>query len=154
MRLIQFYQKLVSVLQQIVSLTKQKAMNPDILLPDWSIKEAAHHNVRVLCDLEGLTFEQKQVLTACVMVESGFDINAIHYNKDGAGKITSTDFGIVQVNDYWHIGAGKDFPSSEYVLSHPEECVRWMCQYYKQHGDLNAWVSFSAGLYKQYLNKV
>lgn len=129
-------------------------MNPDVLLPDWSIIPAAHHNVRAICDLEGLDHEQKQILTACVYVESGFDINAVHYNKNGQGEITSTDFGIVQVNDYWHIGSGKDFPTVDYVMSHPEECVRWMARYYKQHGNLNAWVSFSAGLYQKYLGKV
>ncbi len=127
--------------------------DPDALL-SWDTIEGAHHNVRAVCDLEGLSWNEKQILTACVKVESAFNINARHINHDGKGNILSTDFGIVQINDYYHIGSEKDFPSIEYVLDNPEACVRWMCHYYKTHGNLNAWVSYSAGLYKQYLGRV
>jgi hypothetical protein len=72
-------------------------------------------------------------------------------NAAGERHLSSTDFGIVQANDYWHIGPGKYFPSVEYVFTHPEECVRWMCRYYKTHGHLNAWCSYTSGAYKQYL---
>jgi hypothetical protein len=41
-------------------------------------------------------------------------------------------------NDYYNIGTGKPFPSVSYVLNYPEACVRRICQYYKQHGNLNA----------------
>lgn len=129
-------------------------VNPDALLPDWSIIPAAHHNVRAICDIEGLTYKQKQVLTACVYIESGFIITAVHQNRDGKGQVLSTDYSLVQVNDYWHIGIGKDFPSVAYVMSHPEEQVRWMCQYYKQHGNLNNWCSFTSGAYLRVLGKV
>lgn len=133
-------------------------MNPDILGTDWSDPLVAQHNVRVLCDLEGLAYSQKEILTACVKIESDFKILAEHINyaftATGVRYIASTDFGIVQVNDYWHIGSGKDFPSSAYVLANPELCVRWMCVYYKTHGNLNAWVSYTSGAYKQWLGKV
>lgn len=129
-------------------------MNPDTFIPDWSNPVAAHHNVRVVCDLQGLTWEQKQILTACVMVESGFNINAVHQNKDGKGHVLSTDYGIVQVNDYWHIGQGKDFPSVEYVLQNPQACVEWMAKSYKTTGSLNLWCSFTSGMYRKWLNKV
>ena len=132
--------------------------NPDVLSPDWSDPIQAHHNVRVLCDLTGLTYEQKEVLTACVAIESNFLINAVHPNyafrSDGTKYIASTDYGIVQVNDYWHIGEGKDFPSVEYVLANPQACVQWMCNYYKQNGNLNAWCSFTSGAYKSRLGTV
>lgn len=133
-------------------------MDVDFIYPDWSITANAHHNVRALADLEGLTYDQKQVLAACVYQESEFMIGATHANyiftSDGERRLSTTDYGIVQVNDYWHIGKGKDFPSVEYVMGHPEECVRWMCRYYKQHGHLNAWVSYTSGAYKQWLNRV
>jgi len=133
-------------------------VNPDALGAPWSDTVIAHHNVRALCDLEALSYDQKEVLTACVYVESAFRINATHQNTvieaDGTRKVTSTDFGIVQVNDYYHIGAGKDFPSTDYVLANPEICVRWMARYYKTHGNLNAWCSYTSGAYKRWLGKV
>lgn len=128
--------------------------DPDALGADWSNVIVAHHNVRVLCDLEGLTYDQKEILTACVFVESAFHIDAKHENKDGQGHVLSTDWGVVQVNDFYHIGEGKDFPSVQYVLENPEACVRWMCGYYKLHGNLDAWVSFTSGAYKLHLGKV
>jgi hypothetical protein len=117
--------------------------NPDALQTPWSDPVVAHHNVRALCDLEGLTgtelinghhWLKKDILTACVFHESGFKVNAVNHNtelvdsgeKDANGKpilvrkVTSSDFGIVQINDYWHIGPGKDFPSVEYVLENPK----------------------------------
>lgn len=132
-------------------------MNPDIILP-WALSMTAHHNVRALCDLMGLSYEQKQVLTACVYIESGFHVNAEHqnfkFNADGSRTLESTDYGIVQVNDYWHIGPGKEFPNVAFVLANPEACVRWMCRYYKEHGNLNAWCSFTSGAYKRVLGTV
>jgi len=60
----------------------------------------------------------------------------------------------VQINDYYHIGTGKDFASVDYVMRNPEACIRYMCAYYKRFGNLNAWVSFTSGAYKKYLGKV
>ncbi|HEX3861307.1 MAG TPA: hypothetical protein VHY35_06395 [Stellaceae bacterium] len=133
--------------------------NPDDLERPWVSGPVARHNVRAICDLEGLTLAQKEDVTACVYVESQFTLNATHLNYavdevTGHRYLASTDYGIVQVNDYWHIGPGKDFPSAEYVLNNPEACVRWMCRYYKIHGNLNAWVSWTSGAYKAYLGKV
>ncbi len=137
---------------------KPAPSGPDTLQSPWSDPVIAHHNVRAICDQEGLSYDQKQILTACVYQESSFRINAIHQNTvlepDGTRKVTSTDFGIVQINDYWHIGPGKDFPSVDYVMTHPEECCRWMARYYKKHGNLNAWSSYSTGAYKRWLGKV
>lgn len=126
---------------------------PDTFL-DWNTIEGAHHNTRVCCDLEGLNYDQKQVLTACVRVESGFNIGAVHANRDGQGRILSTDYGIAQINSYWNIGPGKAFPSAEYVLSHPEECIRFMCRSYKELGDLRLWCSYTSGEFKNWLNRV
>lgn len=133
--------------------------NPDILLP-WGPQQNNHHNVRVCCDLGGLTYDQKEVLAACVKVESDF----LNYRPDGTpithkniredGSVGSIDYGIVQVNSRFHIGPGLDFPSVEYVLSHPQECVQWMVAYYRRYGHLNAWCSFTSGAYKEHLGKV
>ncbi len=148
-----YAQVVASLSRELAILRGEKHMNPDALLA-WDTIEGAHHNVRAICDLVGLTFDQKQILTACVKVESGFDINAVHINRDGRGHILSTDYGIVQINDYYHIGAGKEFPTIEYVLANPEDCVRWMCTYYKTHGNLAAWVSCTSGAFKQWLGRV
>ena len=127
------------------------AANPDVLVA-WDAPADCRHNVRVICDLVGLTLDQKNILTACVADESGFLTNPRpNRNKDKNGVVWSTDYGIVQVNDYFHIGPGKDFPSVQYVLDNPEACVRWMAEYYKTHGNLNAWASYTSGVYKNYL---
>jgi len=126
--------------------------NPDTLLPDWSIPAAAHHNVRVLCDLEGLTYQQKEVLTACVMVESGFKIDAMHQNyviENGERVLGSTDYGICQWNDKFH---GAEITPDQ-ALHNPEMAVRLMCKYWLA-GKMNQWCSYASGAYKQYLGKV
>ncbi len=123
--------------------------NPDALLPDWSIIPAAHHNVRALCDLEGLSYDQKETLAACVMIESGFHIDAIHRNTNAAGKVFSTDYGICQWNDVYH---GSEITPDE-ALHNPEKAVRLMCRYFKA-GKQGQWVSFSSGAYLKFKGRV
>lgn len=77
-----------------------------------------------------------------------------HKNLREDGTIGSVDYGIVQVNSRFHIGPGLDFPSVEYVLANPEKCVAWMVVYYKQHGHLNAWCSFTSKAYLPFVGKV
>lgn len=130
--------------------------NPDGMYSDWSARSNARHNVRAICDLVGLTLEQKNILTACVDDESGFLTNPRpNRNKLSNGTIWSTDWGIVQVNDYWNIGPYKPFPSVQYVLDNPAACVRWMAEYYKTNGNLgvgsSGWASYTSGVYKNYL---
>lgn len=116
----------------------------------WDTPANARHSIRVICDEMGLPYVQKNILTACVEVESGFNPKAIHLNKDGQGHILSTDYGIVQVNDFWWIGATKQFPSTDYVLNNPETCVRWMVKMFLE-GKQNMWCSYTSGAYKRYL---
>lgn len=133
------------------------APNVDTLAPDWSTRANIYHNVRVLCDLAGLTVDEKNLICACIYQESNFynylpdgqDVKHINYEKDGV-TVSSTDWGLCQVNDYFHIGAGKDFPSVQYVMSTPEAVVKWMIGMYKA-GDLNQWDSYLHGAYKQWL---
>ena len=83
------------------------------------------------------------------MGESGFKNTAKNENKRD-GKTVSIDWGICQINDYWHIGAGKSFPSVEYVLKNPAEVVKWMIKQYKA-GNLKWWIAYKSGAYKKYL---
>lgn len=118
----------------------------------WDTPEGARHSVRVICDEEGLSVKDKNIITACIQQESQFDNGAVGINRNKKGVVLSTDWGIVQVNDTkgWHIGPGLRFPSVQYVIDNPEECVRWMVQMHKQ-GRLNLWSSFKSGAYKKYL---
>ena len=112
-------------------------VNPDALAP-WDTFDNCRHNVRALCDLMGLTEQQKNDLSSTVHCESNYNPQCVHPNIVN-GKTVSTDYGICQVNDFYHIGAGKDFPSSDYVLNNPEMCIRWMCKEWLA-GNANMWV--------------
>ena len=115
--------------------------DPPVEVYDWSDPEKARHSVRVICDEEGLTVAQKNTLCETVKCESGFNPLAKHENKNAKGVITSTDWGICQINDYWHIGPNKSFPSVEYVLNNPEACIRWMCTMWKANKQM-LWVCY------------
>lgn len=114
----------------------------------WDTPDVARHSVRLLCDEMGLTVAEKNLICQVINCESGFHQYAKNENKYD-GKVTSTDWGICQINDYWHIGKEKTFPSAQYVLDNPEACVRWMIKMFKT-GRLNLWVCFSGNYYKNY----
>lgn len=126
------------------------AQNPDVLISDWIQPSNAYHNVRVLCDLAGLTLAEKNLICACIYQESRFNNAAVCRNKNSLGQLTSSDWGVCQVNDHYHIGPTLDFPSVEYVLDNPGSVVNWMIKMY-QAGKLTMWVSFSSGAYRQWL---
>lgn len=109
----------------------------------------ARHSVRVICDEEGLVWHDKNVITACIEQESAFKNWVTNENKRN-GKVVSTDWGICQINDYWHIGPGKSFPSVEYVVGNPDIVIRFMIRMMKA-GKLGLWVSYSTGAYKKYM---
>ena len=112
----------------------------------WGTKEEIRHSIRVICDQEGLTLEQKNTLCATIQAESGFKLGARLDNKDKNGKVWSTDWGLCQWNSYWH---GKEITPEESVHN-PEKAVRLMCAYWKR-GQRNAWVAYKTGAYKKYL---
>lgn len=125
----------------------------------WDTVQNARHSVRVICDQEGLTWADKNDLCATVGAESGWMSYYLSGPKKGQpvirqnienGKVWSTDFGISQINDHFHIGPGKSFPSSQYVLDNPEACIRWMCKQWKL-GNRNWWIAYKHGAYKAYL---
>ncbi len=115
----------------------------------WDTTANSRHSVRVICDEMGLTVAEKNLICACIQQESNFNNKAVGKNiKDG--KLLSTDWGLVQINDYWHVGAGKKWSSVQQILDNPDKAVKWMIQMYKQ-GNLKMWVSYSSGAYKKYL---
>lgn len=117
----------------------------------WDTPAHVRHSVRVICDEEELSVYEKNVITACIQQESQFNNAAICRNKDAqTGHVWSTDWGICQINDYWHIGKGKSFPTVEYVINNPDKVVRFMIAMYRK-GQLKQWVSYSSGAYKKYM---
>ncbi len=109
-------------------------------------KETPQQMVLRVCKEKGLTAQQTNNLCNTIQCESGFD-NDIepHLNKSETGKVMSIDYGICQINDFYHIGPNKDFPSVQYVLDNPEKVVRWMCDMCKA-GKLNLWVCWEKNL--------
>lgn len=137
----------------------------------WSTPAEARHSVRVLCDEMGLSlvptvkvdgklYTPKDVICACIMQESGFmNLRAdgtpmINNNKNKLGRITSTDWGIVQINDTkgWHIGPGLPFKDIADVVENPEKAVRYMITMFKA-GKIRLWSSYATGAFKKYLPK-
>jgi hypothetical protein len=96
----------------------------------------------------GLSVKDNDILCAVIQCESGFNAECIHRNYSD-GRLTSTDWGICQINDYFHIGKGKDFPTIRYVLENPETCVRWMVKQWKRgEAGKRMWICYSKKLYK------
>lgn len=105
---------------------------------------------------EKLTPELTTNLLATLECEANFNNELTHPNKNAQGKTLSTDYYICQINDFYHIGKGKNFPSIQYVHDHPDEVVRWMCKQFKT-GYAGLWVCYSGkdkdgvNYYKKYL---
>ncbi len=111
----------------------------------WDKPADARHSVRLICDEEGLTVEQKNTMCATIGAESGWIPTAVHKNIVN-GKITSVDYGICQWNNYYH---GKEISPAE-AVNNPEKAVRLMCAYWKQ-GKRSMWMGYTSGNYKRYL---
>lgn len=126
------------------------------LLP-WTTQKNYYHNVGVLCDRTGLTFAQKDIVRRCIYVESRFrdyfaDGTPVRgFNKEKNGNVWSTDWGLVQINDwpkFKHIGPGCMFYSVEDVLTHPQRSAQFMIDTMKRTGKLQPWASYTSGAYK------
>lgn len=124
---------------------------------NFDTPQQAYHSTRVICDEVGLTLEQKNRLCACVYQESQFHnyvapgVPTKNENRTN-GHTWSTDWGIAQVNDYWHIGKGKDFPTLDYVMTNPDRIIRWMATILKHTGGLQPWSSYASGAYQRWLS--
>lgn len=118
---------------------------------DWSTRDKARYSCRVIMDTYGLRWIEKDLLCAVIEAESGFKINAKNENKKG-GKVLSTDWGICQINDFYHIGKGKYFASVEEVLMKPEKSVQFMIEQYNA-GHLDWWIAYKSGAFRKFLPK-
>ena len=94
----------------------------------------------------GMSVDNKNLFCATMGAESGWNVKAIGKpNKDG-----SRDYGICQINSYYWIGEGKPFPSTDYVLNNPEDCVRWAIKQWKA-GHRSYWWAYTNGSYVKFL---
>ena len=130
--------------------------NPDTLVP-WDTEHvltyANYHNCRVLADLCGLSFEQKETMCATIWGESEFATFAKNtnyaFNSAGIKYVASTDAGICQWNDVYH---GSEITPDQ-ATNDPEMAVRLMCSYWLA-GRMNQWCAYSSGRYKQFVGKI
>lgn len=128
----------------------------------------ARHSVRVRCDEAGLSLKPsvavdgilhtpKDVICATLEVESGFynykpdgtPQRHVNFEKDGV-TVSSTDWGLCQINDYWHIQKYPDFKSVDDVLQHPLKAVDFMIARFKV-GKLSDWDAYKNGSFKKHL---
>lgn len=169
-KLVTFYQNLIAALARPQTPTEtvtdsSPPVPPAPVTPqppayDFSNPTFARNSVRQICDeefpytttiiVDGKDARLKDVLDACVCVESNYNPKAVGENRDANGIVWSRDWGIAQINDYFHIGPGKAFSSTQYVLDHPEECIRWMARLFKA-GKMHLWASYNSGAFKRYL---
>ncbi len=115
----------------------------------WNTKEHIRKSIRVICDEKGLNFEQKNTMCATIYGESEFVLTARNDNKNGFGKITSTDWGLCQWNSYWH---GKEITPDE-AVHNPEKAVRLMADYWKLN-KRDLWIAYKSGRYKSFMAMV
>jgi hypothetical protein len=132
----------IILLQELLA-KKKEIMN-------FNTPQLSRHSARVIMDTFGLTWDEKDLLCAVIQAESGFNNNAVCYNRDKKGNVMSEDRGICQINSFWHCGKGKTFPSVEYVVDHPEEAIKFMIRMYEA-GQLKLWCAYTNGSYKKYL---
>lgn len=116
----------------------------------WDTLANSKHSVRVICDEEGLSLGNKNLICAVIQAESGFNNKAVNKNRNSKGVVTSTDWGICQINDYYQIGKGTSFVSVDDVVNNPDKAVRFMVQMFKA-GKLNLWSAYKGGAYLKYL---
>lgn len=150
---------------------------PPAGLPGFATQAAAFKSTRMICDEMGIPtakdravylkgkligyFSLKDIICACIFQESEFQSYYLSGPKKGQpvkfenvknGKVWSTDWGIVQINDTegWHIGPGLPFKNVQEVLTSPEKCIRYMVRMAKI-GKLSLWSSYKGNHYQQHL---
>lgn len=154
-RLIKFLKRLIGIYQKNPELISEVHEVVPVIAPetsktalyDWSTPEKARHSVRVICDEEGLLWNDKNELCATVGAESGWKPRqrSLKPNFDG-----TYDHGIVQLNEKYWIGEGKLYPNIEAVYNDPEGCIRWMCKQWKL-GNKNWWYAFKNRSYMRFM---
>lgn len=114
----------------------------------WDTPSNARHSSRVIMDKFGLSWGEKDLLCAVISAESGFNVKAINFNRNG-----SVDYGIVQMNSTYWVGKGKYFSSPEEVYEFPEKSIIFMIESYKK-GHLNWWYGYTNKSYLKFMPKV
>lgn len=155
-----YYMPKTSVVTKTTPMTQnaptQVPLDPDSIVYAWDTPAHCYHNVGVLCDKAGLALKDKNTIRECIYQESEFK----NYKADGSpilfqnkdpqtGAVWSTDWGICQINDHYHIGVGKDFPTVAYVLQNPDKMAEYMIEMFKA-GKLSLWSSYATGAYKKW----
>lgn len=69
--------------------------------------------LRVTAKGMGLTDRQTDQLVCIAKAESGIRNEAVGLNKDKSGKVWSKDYGMLQINDYYHTKKLKDLGEKE-----------------------------------------
>lgn len=135
----------------IEQIVQQPVIEESVAIPlQWDTPEHAEASAHALCSQSGLAADLENTVCAVIEAESGFKNTAKNVNKNASGVATSTDWGICQINDHYHIGEGKDFPSVDYVIQNPDKCVQWMIDMAKA-GHITMWSAYNNGSYKKYL---
>lgn len=111
---------------------------------DWDTASFVRHSVRVISDEYFLTWTEKDVVCAVIQAESGFNPKAVNKNSNG-----TYDYGLCQINSFWHIGPDKYFKTKEEALD-PEKSVRFMVEQFKR-GNIKLWAAFQNKSYRKYL---
>ncbi len=150
--------KLIALYKEWMGLLpKEGIAEPESVLPQpepitvpvkygWDTKEKARKSVRMICDEEGLSLKDKNLITAVIDCESGFNPKAVNQNSDAR---KSVDYGIAQLNSYWYIEKMK-LVTKDQALNDPEFCIRLVIKRFKA-GFLKDWVCYSKGYYKKHL---
>ena len=117
----------------------------------WGSREESIASVRRICDEQKLTDKERQLIMAVIQAESDFNNAATNKNRDKSGNVLSVDWGICQINSFWHIGIGRTFPSVDYVLQNPHKVVRWMITMMRA-GKIGLWCGYVNGSWKKFIN--
>jgi hypothetical protein len=111
----------------------------------WDTPAHIRRNIRVMCDNAGLSTGMKNIICACIKVESNWNPRAVGTkNRNG-----SQDFGLVQMNNALWIGEGNVFTSIEDAFN-PQKSAQFMIDQAKK-GHIRWWMSYTTGAYKKYL---
>lgn len=155
-------QKVVEYLKALVNLISQPKVEEiktldeqvEIIQPEpkykWGTKAEACHSVRVICDEEGLSVDEKNLIASVINCESGFNPRAVNVNQD---KRQSTDYGICQYNDFWY----RELISPDEALHNPEKSVRLMIEVFKgKHPgySIKNWICYEKGLFRKFPSKI
>lgn len=162
-QILELIKRILRIDQQIIATLPEPIDNVPIEFPEekqskylWDNPINVRHSIRVICDELDMPIYGKNILTAVIEAESGFDVLC---NVDGKRVNTNgtRDYSLCQFNDgknakgipYW-IGEGADFKDADDVFNNPERQVRVMIREYKR-GNLKWWAAYNNLSYRAFL---